>query len=319
MLTPRTALIDSFADTDRGLVRPENEDSLLLFFPRDHTTLLEKGILAIVADGVGGSSGGKIASSTAVCVMQDQYYASEQGALSALTGAMKAANREIIEKTARDPSCQGMATTCTALVLLGDEGFLCHAGDSRAYLLRGGILRQITEDHTLVGKLLSDGLITAEAAEKHPQKNIIVRALGSEREIVPDKYHILFERNDVVMLCSDGLHGLVSDDEIASRLSNLSPREAGRSLVEFAKEMGGTDNISLIILKLSEGKTAVGDATRPFCVPDDRERAWHDNRKAVLGAILVALIFGGFFFFWAMHGFKENRPPNLGDLIKVHK
>jgi protein phosphatase len=303
MLTPRTHLIDSFADTDTGLVRHENEDSVLLYFPPDHTTLGEKGVLAIVADGVGGSSGGKVASSTAISVIRDHYYSSEGDVLLSLNEAVKAANREIFAKAAKDPSCQGMASTCTALILRGDEGFLCHTGDSRAYLLRGGVLRQITEDHTLVGRLLSDGLITAEAAARHPQKNIIVRALGSEREIAPDMFHIFFERNDVVFLCSDGLHGLVTDDEIATLLSDLPTTEAGRSLVESAKEKGGTDNISVVILKISEGKVVDGDATKPFCVPPDGVSTSLLNRHTVLlGVVLAALLFGGFFFFLAMRG-----------------
>ena len=252
MLTTRASRVESFADTDIGLVRSANEDSFLLFFPQEQGLLDEKGILAIVADGVGGSFGGKTASSTAVSVMRERYYASEQiDPLASLKESMIAANREILTKASREPSCQGMATTCTAFILHGINGFISHAGDSRLYLLRDNILHQITEDHTLVNRLLADGLITAEAAARHPQKNIIVRALGSNLEMVPDTIHVLLEENDIILLCSDGLHGLVSDDDIKDRLSRLPLQEAGQSLMGLAKDNGGTDNVTVIILRLS--------------------------------------------------------------------
>jgi protein phosphatase len=320
MLTLRTTRVESFADTDTGLVRSANEDSLLLFFPQDQRLLEEKGILAIVADGVGGNIGGKTASSTAVSVMQERYYASEQlDPLSALKESMIAANREILTKAAQDPSCKGMATTCTAFILLGNDGFLSHAGDSRAYLLRDNILRQLTEDHTLVNKLLADGLITAEAAASHPQKNIIVRALGSDLDMAPDTFHLLLEENDIILLCSDGLHGLVSDDDIKDRLSRLPLQEAGQSLIGLAKDNGGTDNVTVIILQLSCTKGIAGDDTKPFLTPVGAEKKKHKIRFAVIGAIVATLLFGGLFYLWTAHGVKENMPPNLGDLIKIKK
>jgi protein phosphatase len=320
MLTIQTTQVESFADTDVGLVRSANEDSFLLFFPHDQRLLEEKGILAIVADGVGGSIGGKAASSIAVSVMRERYYSSEQAdPLSALKESMIAANREIFTKGSQDPSCRGMATTCTAFILLVNEGFISHAGDSRAYLLRDGILHQITEDHTLVNKLLADGLITAEAAARHPQKNIIVRALGSNLELVPDTFHVLLEENDIILLCSDGLHGLVSDDDIKDRLSRLPLQEAGQSLIGLAKDNGGTDNVTVIILQLPCMKGIVGDDTKPFLAPVDSEKKKHKIRFAIIGAIMAALLFGGLFYLWTAHGFKENIPPNFGDLIKIKK
>jgi len=320
MLTLRTTRVESFADTDTGLVRSANEDSLLLFFPQDQRLLEEKGILAIVADGVGGNIGGKTASNTAVSVMREQYYSSDQvDPLSALKGSMIAANREIFTKGSQDPSCQGMATTCTAFILLGNEGFISHAGDSRAYLLRDSILRQLTEDHTLVNKLLADGLISAEAAASHPQKNIIVRALGSDLEMAPDAFHIQLEDNDIILLCSDGLHGLISEDDIKDRLSRLPLQEAGHSLIGLAKDNGGTDNITVIILQLSCMKGIAGDETKPFIAPVDAEKKKHKMRFAVIGAIVATLLFGGLFYLWTAHGVKENASPNLGDLLKIMK
>jgi protein phosphatase len=320
MLTLRTTRVESFADTDTGLVRSANEDSLLLFLPQEQKLLEEKGILAIVADGVGGNIGGKTASSTAVSVMRERYYASEQlDPLSALKESMLAANREILTKSAQDPSCKGMATTCTAFILLGNDGFLSHAGDSRAYLLRDGVLRQLTKDHTLVNKLLADGLITAEAAASHPQKNIIVRALGSDRDMTPDAFHLLLQENDIILLCSDGLHGLVSDDDIKDRLSRLPLKEAGQSLIGLAKENGGTDNVTVVILQLPCMKGIAGDETKPFFVPAGTEKKKHKMRFAVIGAVLAALLFGGLLYLWTAHDDKANMTPNLGDQIKINK
>jgi protein phosphatase len=320
MLTNQATQVESFANTDTGLVRSANEDSFLLVIPQEQKLLEEKGILAIVADGVGGNIGGKTASSTAVSVMRERYYASEQiDPLFALKESMVAANREIFTKGSQDSLCHGMATTCTAFILLVNEGFISHAGDSRAYLLRDGLLQQLTEDHTLVNKLLAEGLITVEAAANHPQKNIIVRALGSTREIVPDTFHLILEDNDIILLCSDGLHGLVSDDDIKDRLSRLSLQEAGQSLIGLAKENGGTDNITVIILRLSCKKGIEGDDTRPFLAPVSSEKKKHKMRFAVIGVILFALLFGGLFYLWTAHGFKENTPPNLDDLIKIKK
>jgi len=319
MLTPGIKVTDSFAHTDRGLVRSENQDSVLLHFPGDEGALLGKGALAIVADGVGGGSGGKTASDMAVSSVRDCYYSSMGDTASSLRGALVAANGEIFAKAAGDPSLQGMATTCTALVFIGGEGFLCHVGDSRAYLLRNGELRQITEDHTLVARLLSDGHISAEAAANHPQKNIIMKALGSERELAPDTYRILFEPDDIVMLCSDGLHGLVGVEEIAARLESLSPSEAGLSLVESAKARGGTDNISVVILKLSQVGGGGADTTKPYPVQRREMGARRSHRDALILAVVAALILGGIFFYWVMHGLEKSVQPDLGDLIKVVK
>jgi len=317
MLNVPMTLIDQYASSDRGLVREENEDSLLLVVPEDTAVVGDKGILAVVADGVGGGVGGKIASSTAVARVGESYFASESGFMPALVESMREADREIVAKAQGDPSCRGMATTCTAFVVHGYDGYLCHVGDSRAYLFRDGILRQITEDHTLVGRLLADGLITAEAAARHPQKNVIVQALGSGREPSPDTFHVNLENGDVILLCSDGLHGLVSGEDIASRLSSLPTRDAGESLMERAKEMGGADNITIIILKLAGKNPSADQERKPFSQSASGER--DRMRNALIGAILVALVCGGFFFLWTRHEFGEKKPPNLGDVIRVSK
>ena len=290
-MSPQAAFQTTFAETDRGVVREKNEDSLLLLSPEDEKTRTEKGILAIVADGVGGAARGKTASNMAVNVMRDRYYGSSlEDPLLALKESMEAANRVILNKARQEPSCRGMATTCTAFLLLGWQGFIAHLGDSRAYLFRRGELSPITRDHTLVNRLVGEGLITAEAALIHPQRNIITKSLGSDPAVEPDTFQISLEEDDIILLCSDGLYGLVPDEEIASRLSGLSLQEAGSSLVELAKNNGGTDNITVVMLRVSENMQIPMDATRPYAVINERKKRNVASTLIVLFALLTIII-----------------------------
>jgi len=314
MLNPAHGLIDFFAETDPGLARSANEDSLILHVPGPGDPLREKGALALVADGVGGANSGKTASSLAVSIINETYYASPGGEpLLALKESVRAAHREIQARSRSESSLEGMATTCTAFVLRGPDGYVCHAGDSRAYLFRDGSLRQVTEDHTLVNRLLQDGLLTEEAARSHPQRNIIVKALGSDGELEPDTIHLELEENDIILLSSDGLHGLVSDSDIASALARLPLREAGMSLMDLAKANGGTDNISVILLRTAAGKTPGKSATRPFRAHD------RENVSTLLTALVVALLIGGLLYLWASRGLDQSTPPSLDEVLKISK
>ncbi|MEA5114183.1 MAG: Stp1/IreP family PP2C-type Ser/Thr phosphatase [Geobacteraceae bacterium] len=314
MLTLSTCLADSFAETDTGLVRQENEDSLLLHVSSEKEQLEQKGALAIVADGVGGGNSGKIASSLAVTEIRERYYAFPAGQpLIALKQSMMAANHEILARSRQDPSLEGMATTCTVFLMIGNDGFVCHAGDSRAYLLRDGNLRQLTEDHTLVNKLLQDGLLTFDAAKSHPQRNIIVKALGSDEEFEPETLQLELEGNDTVLLCSDGLHGLIPDGTIASTLGSLPLQQAGKTLITLAKQAGGTDNITVILLRKAQGKGLDGNATRPYRVVDRKKIS------IMLISLIVALLAGGLLYFWASYGLNKIMPPSLIDVLKINK
>lgn len=313
MLTLATCPADYFAETDTGLVRPENEDSFILHVPSGKDLLERKGALAIVADGVGGGNCGKIASSLAVSLIREHYYASPGNPLAVLKQAMEAANREILSRSRQGQSTEGMATTCTAFVLLGNDGFVCHAGDSRAYLLRGGTLRQITEDHTLVNKLLRDGFLDAEAARNHPNRNIIVKALGSDEELAPDTIHVELEENDAILLCSDGLHGLVPDDAIASTLTSLPLQQAGRALISLAKQEGGTDNITVVIFRTSAENSRSLNATRPCRL------LYRKKITTLFIALLVALLAGGLLYFWASYGLNRIVPSSLNDVLKINR
>jgi PPM family protein phosphatase len=240
----------SYAGSDIGHVRAENEDSYLLHIPDDTNTLQKKGILAIVADGVGGGPDGKLASSMAVDIICSQYYSSDnEDHAAALLTAMRQANDEIYRTARKNITYDGMATTCTAFVLLDGKGYLCHAGDSRAYLLHSGAFRRISKDHTLVEEMVDDEIISLEEAAVHPHRNIILKALGSRPEIDPDLAVVRITKGDTVLLCSDGLYGCVSDPEMSSELRDHQVEIAGKRLLDLALERGGKDNITLVILK----------------------------------------------------------------------
>ena len=243
--------VRSFAASDRGLVRSENEDSYVLHIPDDAGILQRKGILAVVADGVGGGPAGKLASSMAVEIVKDLYYrlTGEDNSAS-LRESLQIANTEIYKAAQQNLRLREMATTCTAFVLRNGEGFMCHAGDSRAYLFRKKVLIQISEDHTLVNQLVKEGIISPEEGRKHPQRNIILRALGTARHVEPDLRRVDVEENDTLLLCSDGLHGYVSDEEISSLLLTNPVEEAGRKLIGLSLAKGGPDNITVLLLNV---------------------------------------------------------------------
>jgi len=243
--------MQSYAETNTGLVRSENEDSYVLHIPSNGEAASKKGTLAIVADGVGGGPDGKLASSMAVNIILSQYYNSGGEAPSSrLLSAMKTANDEIYNAAKKNRPYGGMATTCTALALVEGSAYLCHAGDSRAYLLHGGELRRVSKDHTLVEEMVEDGIISKEEAAVHPHRNIILKALGSKPELVPYVETFTVETGDTILLCSDGLYGLVSDSEIYRELMTNQVAAAGKNLMTLALRRGGVDNITLVVLNI---------------------------------------------------------------------
>jgi serine/threonine protein phosphatase PrpC len=245
MANPKT-----FAGSARGLIRPENEDSFLLHVPDDKSVVRRKGILAAVADGVGGGPAGKQASSLAVITVKESYYGDPtHDSARCLAMAFHEANHNIVEESSRSVGVQGMSTTCTAVVCKGNKGYVCHAGDSRAYFLRDKVLHQLTRDHSLVNEMIREGIITPDEALHHPQRNVILKALGSSPRVEPDLCSFDIEHGDTVLLSSDGLHGYVSDREISAILSEYSAEKAGPKLIELSLEKGGHDNVTVIILR----------------------------------------------------------------------
>jgi protein phosphatase len=245
--------------TDVGRQRSANEDSLVVRPP-----------LFAVADGMGGAKAGEVASAVAVDAVEAAKESTEP-AEAQLASIVRDANRRIYDLAVADESRRGMGTTLTMAKLHGDEVSLAHVGDSRAYRLRAGELEQLTRDHSLVAELERSGQITPEAAEHHPQRSIITRALGPEPDVEVDTYTLAGREGDVFLICSDGLTSMISDEEVASILRSAgSLEEAADELVRAANQSGGKDNITVILFRLGEGEAADGDtAVRP--VPGDED------------------------------------------------
>ncbi len=240
--------------TDVGCQRENNEDYYCYWEPEGEQEFVQKGRLAIIADGMGGNEGGEVASRLAVEIVRQTYLnSSEDDPQAALLAGFQAAH-EAIQQTARDtPRLEGMGTTCTAIVLAGDRLHFAHVGDSRLYLLRNSSISCVTKDHSYVDQLVESGIISPKEARNHPQRHILTAALGVAGEVrveVPEE-PLLLERGDVLLLCTDGLYGVVSDEELLEVLSSHAPAEACRELVRIAKAHGGPDNITVQVLRIT--------------------------------------------------------------------
>jgi PPM family protein phosphatase len=233
--------------THSGYAREMNEDAVAWIVPGNADSDIERGTLAVVADGMGGHAAGEVASRIAADTVRRLYYELEGSPPDVLTACMTAANHAIYERSQSDPACAGMGTTCTVLAIRGGAAFLAHIGDSRAYLLRDGKLAQISEDHSLVAQLVRDGVITAEEAARSPERNVILRALGLEPLAKPSIWQegLALKAGDALVLCSDGLSDLIDDETIADTVRSLPAAEACQELLEQALAAGGTDNVSV--------------------------------------------------------------------------
>lgn len=236
--TPRTrkgALTSFGSRTDIGCLRDHNEDSLVVTPP-----------LFAVADGMGGHAAGEVASEIAVRVLSEQAPEHPDGA--ALGRAIEEANRAIIQAAHEGRGRQGMGTTMTAAMLEGERLVIAQVGDSRAYLLHQGKLQQLTRDHSLMADMIEAGQLTPEEARTHPQRSVITRALGSDTHLHPDIYEINVETGDRLLICSDGLSGMVFDDEIENTLRRVQdPQRCASQLVNEAIAAGGHDNVTVIV------------------------------------------------------------------------
>jgi PPM family protein phosphatase len=226
------------ATTDIGQVREGNEDSYLVIEP-----------LYAVADGMGGHRGGEVASSLALETVQGMFERQE----GSLAEQVAEANRAVFDRSQNDRSVSGMGTTLTAAQVDGNRVHLVHVGDSRAYLLRAGELSQITEDHTLVHRMVLEGEITPEEAETHPHRSILTRALGVDQTIQVDEGDIEVVPGDRLLLCTDGLTGMVPEGQIREiLLETPDPQEAVEKLIKVANRAGGIDNITALILDFED-------------------------------------------------------------------
>jgi serine/threonine protein phosphatase PrpC len=249
-------IVEHVGRTDVGRQRSVNEDSLVLAPP-----------FFAVADGMGGARAGEVASAMAADAFEGERDSGEPPEVQ-LARILREANRRIYDLAVADDSHRGMGTTVTAAKVTGDEVSLGHVGDSRAYRLRDGELEQLTRDHSLVAELERSGQITPEAAEHHPQRSIITRALGPEPDVEVDTYTLAGRAGDLFLICSDGLTSMISDDELAAILrSAASLDDAAESLVRAANQSGGKDNITVVMFRLGAGDDD-GEAAAP---PPPRE------------------------------------------------
>ena len=228
--------------TDKGLVRKENEDAFCI--ERD------LGLLAI-ADGMGGHASGEVASKMAIEILKESLKKEGQLPPGGLSSGVKLANRTIYEAAQSQSQLNGMGTTLTALQLGGNRLSIAHVGDSRAYLIRGGMIEQITDDHTIVSEQVARGMMTKEEAARSDMRNILSRALGIAPEVDVDVEELTVSEGDQLVLCSDGLSELISEDEILSEVqSTKRPDLACDELVNLANQRGGEDNVTVIVAHL---------------------------------------------------------------------
>jgi len=293
----------SGARTDVGRVRTGNEDSYFVDSP-----------LFVIADGMGGHAAGDVASATAVEVIQSKRDAISAADPESLSEAIREANRAIWKRSADDTNLSGMGTTCTMILVDGATARIAHVGDSRAYLVHEGEMRQVTDDHTLVGRLVREGKLEPEEAARHPQRSMITRALGVDEDVEVDLLSLPVTEGDRLIICSDGLSGMVSEEEMTEILRDESdPQTAADRLVDRANDAGGEDNITVIVIDVgadtpagpdvAEHRSDLGDRAMTDPAADTgyhravevapKKRRW--GRRLLVALVLVALLAGGGF------------------------
>jgi PPM family protein phosphatase len=280
--------------TDVGRLREANEDAYLVQEP-----------LFVIADGMGGHVAGDIASSTAIEAISQHLDEISPADPQTLAQLVRYANSAVWSKAQSDASLSGMGTTCTLIYVDDDRAHVAHVGDSRAYRLRDGELEQLTEDHTLVGRLVREGRLPAEEAERHPQRNVITRVLGIDADVSVDLTAIELTDGDRLLLCSDGLTSMMRESDIAQTLTEEEDAQsAADHLVDEANRAGGEDNITVVVVDAVEDGAGSGSvathqsarrATDPQGQSDERgrRRSW-PGRLLIGVGVLVVLVGGAF-------------------------
>ena len=237
--------------SDVGKKREHNEDSCLLVVPDDLIVRANFGILLAVADGMGGASAGEHASHLALASIAEKYYQGDSSSIpTSLENAVAYANEQVFNDAEENPELHGMGTTVDVIVIRGDCVYVAHVGDSRVYVMnKEQELRQITEDHSMVWEQLRAGLINEEEARNHSMRNLITKAVGIKPDVEIDLYAFTIGKDDKVMLCSDGLCGLIDDPEIHVGMKVGGLRESNTHLVGMAMDAGGNDNITVLQLQ----------------------------------------------------------------------
>jgi serine/threonine protein phosphatase PrpC len=240
------------AKTDLGLMRENNEDKFDFMEPEDPALLASRGSVYAVADGMGGHAAGQIAAELALKTFLKTYYEpTAANPEDALVSAVAAANTVVHATASAIPGRHGMGCTLTAAVVLQDKLWVAHVGDSRAYLMRAGELKQLTEDHSWVAEQVKRGAMTQEEARLSPFRNVITRSIGASNSIQPDVFSLPLQSGDLILICTDGLSGVVTDSEILRILSEeTAPSFAAAKLIDAANSAGGPDNITVLILRV---------------------------------------------------------------------
>ena len=242
-------MITAYAKSDKGKVREINQDYYYI------STSLDEVQLYILADGMGGYNGGEIASSLAVETakkyVENNFKEIEKdrdSIIQLLGSSIEYANMVVYEKSKENPELQGMGTTLEICLVYNNKVYIGHVGDSRIYRIRKQFIRKLTQDHSYVQKLVKEGTITKEQAEHHPQKNMLMKALGCNAFVEPDVMVKGFLKDDILIICSDGLSNLV-DQQTMYEMASKNIEQATKDLVKLANERGGYDNITVVIVK----------------------------------------------------------------------
>ena len=253
-LAPVRLAFEASFRSDRGKVRPINEDSACVTVPDDPGVLGRKGVLMVVADGMGGHEGGEKASGMTVERVRAEYYASAAGPERALEGAMQAANREVLRYARENPGLAGMGTTCTAVAAADGAAWLGHVGDSRLYLVRGGAAYRMTQDHSATMEMVKQGLITLAEADRHEGRNVILKAVGTRESLEVSGWKDPFplHAGDLLVLCTDGLYESIPDEDFARLCGGCAVSdEVCEALLGAALERDGSDNITVAALRVT--------------------------------------------------------------------
>ncbi len=284
----------AFGQTDLGLQRHNNEDSFLavdltsgLAAPASsvlNQVVGKKGSLFLVADGMGGAEAGEVASRMAVELVPRQVAEQLSNApflnravfVRILKDSVRQANLAIHRESRNNENQRGMGTTLTAAAVYDDAVFFAQVGDSRGYLMRNGSIIQMTQDQSLVARLVAAGELSSAQAKDHPRRNVILQALGPQEQVDVSVSFANLKRDDQVVLCSDGLSGKIEDDELKEVLGSCpEPKEACQRLVDIARERGGEDNITVIVVKFEgEGLPLSLPGEVPVCRQFDEKARW---------------------------------------------
>jgi serine/threonine protein phosphatase PrpC len=292
-------IVDAFGLTDVGVVRVNNEDNFLIenssgplaASPTADGIFSEEayGNIFIVADGMGGMQAGEVASQMAVELvasrlieqLKQQLPRNRKAFARLLTSAVEEANKLVLEESERHSALKGMGTTLTAAAIYDNAIYFAQLGDSRAYLVRNGYIKQTTKDQSLVAQLIATGALRPEDAKSHPRRNVILQALGVQPHVDVAITCAELKRGDRLVLCSDGLWGKVEPEEINEHIERSSPALACQSLVQLARERGGEDNITIIIASFDGAglsQAAPNDIPSPIDIkPGSWWRFW--NRR----------------------------------------